>query len=86
MHIQSNPLKPRVSGALFLLPSVSFVVQYTSVARVSVVWQLHWNEFDKSIHMFADRIAPNASATSCDMISEKQFLFLFGASAENSMQ
>jgi hypothetical protein len=36
--------------------------------------------------MFADRIAQNASATSCDMISEKQFLFLFGASAENSMQ
>ena len=27
--------------------------------------------------MFADRVAQNASATSCDMISGKQFLFLF---------
>ena len=35
--------------------------------------------------MFADRVAQNASATSCDMILGKQFLFLFWVSAENSL-
>ena len=40
---------------------------------------------DKSTHMFADRVAQNASATSCDMILGKQFLFLFWVSAENSL-